>query len=126
MRNSTMICKFHFPETGHAHLRRHNKIAGTMQPTAIPFPENQYNIQDPDELKYKHHPDDYAIRCRLCKIKGSQETPTHIFKECLGVWRERLQFFGNYCHDNEEYTSWNPSSLLGFFKTLDLENKPNF
>ena len=35
--------------TGHAHLRRHNKIAKTQQPTFVEFPEMKYMLQDPDD-----------------------------------------------------------------------------
>ena len=67
--------------------------------------------------------DNYMIRCRKCNIEGSEETPMHLFKECLAVWRERLQHLGAYTFEKDEFTNWNPSSLLGFFKELDLENQ---
>ena len=112
--------------TGHAHLRRHNKIANTCLPTPIPYPENKHSLKDPEEFRYSHLPDDFEVRCRKCQIKGSAETPTHLFKECLAVWRERREFLGQYSFEDQEHTVWNPKDLLGFFKILDLENKPNF
>ena len=111
--------------TGHAHLRRHNYIANTANPIPIPFPENQHKLVDPDEHMFKANPDLYQTRCRLCNLRGSEETPTHIFKECLAVWRERLQYLGAYTFEHDEHTHWDPISLLGFFKELDLENRPN-
>ena len=113
--------------TGHAHLRRHNQIANTASPVPSPYPENQYKAVDPDENMFANNIanlNNYQIRCRKCNIKGSEETPMHIFKDCLAVWRERLHYLGAYTFEKDEHTDWEPSSLLGFFKTLDLENNP--
>ena len=58
--------------------------------------------------------------------KAHRKTPRHLFKECLGVWRERVNSFGHHCLNKDDHTVWNPTALVGFFKNLDLENKPKF
>ena len=108
--------------TGHAHLRRHNKIAGTAEQMALTRPEPRYNLHDPDESTMM---DDEEIRCRLCKLHGREETPIHIFQDCLATWRERLQNFGTYTLEENDIPEWEPNRLLGFFKHFDLENRQN-
>ena len=57
--------------TGHAHLLRHNKIAGTLDPPLVRYPLPQYSLVDPDD---NHSgPEDIDIRCRLCDLKGKEE-----------------------------------------------------
>ena len=114
--------------TGHVHLRRHNYIANTANPVPIPYPENCHKLTDPDDDMFKNNVANYEnfqIRCRKCNLKGSEETPMHLFKDCLAVWRERLQYLGAYSFEKDEHTTWEPYSLLGFFNELDLENRPN-
>ena len=85
-------------------------------------------LMDPDEnmfLKTIIGSENYKTRCRKCNLKGSEETPMHLFKDCLAVWRERLEYLGAYTFEDDEHTEWNPHSLLGFFKNLDLEKRPN-
>ena len=107
--------------TGHAHLRRHDKIAGTMKPFAF-GPEQKYTLDDPEHVAEE---DDPEIRCRLCNLKGKQETPYHLLKECLRIWRLRYEMFGIYTLENEEIIHWSPARLVDFYKKLDLENRPN-
>ena len=65
--------------TGHAHLRRHNKIANTM----LGWNCQKCSLQDPDELV---ETDDREIRCRLCKLKGREETPAHTISPGNVLW----------------------------------------
>ena len=109
--------------TGHAHLRRHNKIANTPQPVFYEFPEMAYNMTDPDDNYDKSF--DRQVTCRLCKLKGREETPFHLVSECLGAWRARMTYLGCYSMEKVNPISWEPTSLLQFFKHFDLENKPN-
>ena len=109
--------------TGHAHLRRHNKIAKTPQPVFYEYPEMKYNMEDPDDWFTDTF--DRQITCRLCKLKGREETPYHLVTECLGAWRARMTYLGCYSMEGEDTITWEPSALLQFFKHFDLENKPN-
>ena len=109
--------------TGHAHLRRHNKIANTMQPTYANFPRMKYSLVDPDDDEKE--PLDWDVICRLCQIKSTEETPLHLMAECLAAWEPRLELFGCYSLANESPLQWSPKALLQFFKRFDLENKPN-
>ena len=61
--------------------------------------------------------------CRLCKLKGRQETPTHILLECDAAWRERRTFFRYHKLEKEEIRNWKPEDIVGFFKSLDVENR---
>ena len=108
--------------TGHAHLRRHNKIAGTSEPMALTRPEPLYKLSDPDD---KNIPDDETIRCRLCKIPGKEETPMHIFQDCLATWAKRRNIFGEYIFEEEHTVFWEPADIVGFFEHFDLENRQN-
>ena len=74
--------------TGHAHLRRHNALAGTNQPMAIDRPRPQYTMQDPE---HKGKAVAEAIQCRLCKCEDKEETPYHLARECLPLWRKRWE-----------------------------------
>ena len=58
-------------------------------------------------------------------LKGTEETPHHLFRECLGAWQTRRELLGHYCFDDVDYNDWEPKQLLEFFKHFDLENKPN-
>ena len=107
--------------TGHAHLLRHNKITGTLGDRPIRFPLPQYKLNDPDDGHIGK--EDIDIRCRLCDLRGSEETPFHILKDCLAVWRERRDYFGTYTFEGTEFIDWSPEALVGYFKKLDLENK---
>ena len=109
--------------TGHAHLRRHNKIAKTPQPVFFEFPEMSYKFKDPDD--WYTDPFDRQITCRICKLKGREETPYHLVTECLGAWRARRTYLGCYSMEGENPIQWEPPGLLEFFKHFDLENKPN-
>ena len=108
--------------TGHAHLRRHNKLAGTSQPLPVLKPEQRIIIKDPSESDFRV---DEEIRCRLCQSKDKEETPHHIITECPTLWRERWTRLGYYTYEGIQCITWNPFSLLGFINSLDLENKPN-
>ena len=108
--------------TGHAHLRRHNKVLGTTQPMTVTLPEPMYQLQDPDDRDIR---DDPETRCRLCNLKGHEETPLHIFRECLAVWQARRETFGHYIYEEDDIAEWEPTTLVSFFKTIDLENRQN-
>ena len=106
-------------------IPNNNNVSLTI-PLPIPYPENKYALTDPDENMFHNNKDgleNYEIRCRKCNLKGSEETPIHLFKDCLAVWRERRYHLGAYSFEKDEHTSWDPISLLGFFKELDLENQ---
>ena len=109
--------------TGHAHLRRHNKIANTQQPTYYDLPEMQYELKDPDDCHKGAF--DRGITCRICKLKGNEETPFHLAFDCLGAWNTRRRLMGCYSRTSDDPPTWDPLSLLEFFKHFDLENKPN-
>ena len=109
--------------TGHAHLRRHNKIAKTPQPIFYEYPEMKYSLKDPDDNHEGDH--DRQITCRLCKLAGKEETPFHLATECLAAWKTRMHYLGCYSLESEEVPEWKPDDLLKFFKHFDLENKPN-
>ena len=108
--------------TGHAHLRRHNKIAGTIQPGTY-GPENQYKMDNPEVGSPQET--DASIRCRLCDMKGREETPYHIFTDCPAAWFSRWEYLGDYLFEGQNHYTWDPKKLVGFFKRYDLENKPN-
>lgn len=113
-----MICYI----TGHAHLRRHNKMANTPQDIYYDLLQMKYKMADPDD---DHHGTfDREVTCRLCKLKGKEETPFHLAAECLGAWATRRELLGSYSFDNCELI-WDPMSLLKFFKHFNLENKTN-
>ena len=109
--------------TGHAHLRRHNKIADTKQPRHMDFPMMEYHLADPDDQL--SDPEDWEVICRLCKLKNTEETPYHLATSCLGAWSTRMRLLGSYSFEGEDIFRWKPTSLLQFFKHFDLENKPN-
>ena len=109
--------------TGHAHLRRHNKIAKTPQPIFYEYPEMKYSLKDPNDNHEGDH--DRQITCRLCKLAGKEETPFHLATECLAAWKTRMHYLGCYSLESEEVPEWKPNDLLKFFKHFGLENKPN-
>ena len=109
--------------TGHAHLRRHNKIANTPQECFYDLPEMKYNLVDPDDESGPGIDRDQV--CRLCKIKSKAETPHHMATECLRIWRTRWDKLGYPCFANDDSFNWKAGQLLEFFKHFDLENKPN-
>ena len=109
--------------TGHAHLRRHNKIANTPQPQFVDQPQMQYTLHDPDDNHQGEY--DRDIVCRLCKLPGKEETPFHMATECLGAWQARRDILGSYSFEGEQVFRWKPKPLLKFFKHFDLENKAN-
>ena len=83
----------------------------------------EYRIKDPDDNFDKDF--QRKLTCRICKLKGREETPMHLAFECLGAWEARLFYLGSYSFENEDTISWDPQSMLQFFKHFDLENKPN-
>ena len=109
--------------TGHAHLRRHNKIANTKQPMRVLNPQPLYTMEDPDD----NHagPYDDEVMCRLCQLKGTEETPFHLIRDCLATWETRRELLGSYTFEGERIITWEPMALVRFFKRFDLENKPN-
>ena len=109
--------------TGHAHLRRHNKIANTQQPKQVINPQQLYEMEDPTDTFQGEADDD--IRCRLCQLRGTEETPFHLFRTCLAAWEARRELLGHYIFEGERLVAWEPMPLVRFFKHYDLENKPN-
>ena len=107
--------------TGHAHLRRHNKIAGITNPEIQAYNKDDYIYKDPED-NHTGHFDDQTL-CRLCRLKGRQETPMHILLECNAAWRERMQYFKFHVLERDEILNWEPEQLVGFFKSLDVENR---
>ena len=107
--------------TGHAHLRRHNKILGIENPEIEPYSKENYMLHDPNDDHVGQF--DTQTICRLCKLKGRQETPTHILLDCDAAWRERRVFFKHHKLEKEEIHNWKPEDLVGFFKSLDVENR---
>ena len=67
----------------------------------------------------------FFIRCRICDLKGKEETPMHMISECLPLWRDRWENFGHFDLEREEYISWEPAALVGFVRKFEFENKPN-
>ena len=108
--------------TGHAHLRRHNKIANTPQPVFTDLPQMNYTLEDPDD---RTESGDRQIICHLCKLAGHEETSFHLFRDCLRAWETRLNLLGSYSFEQVNTVMWDPVALLKFFKHFDLENKPN-
>ena len=58
--------------------------------------------------------------CKLCKIKGAEETPYHVLLHCPYTWRGRTELFRQYeptyiPHD------WDPASLVQFYARYNLE-----
>ena len=109
--------------TGHAHLRRHNKIANTMSPMQVTNPMPKYNLEDPDDNFQGTY--DKEIVCRLCQLKGTEETPFHLLQNCLATWSARRELLGSYTFEGERIITWEPMALVRFYKEFDLENKPN-
>ena len=108
--------------TGHAHLRRHNKIANTPQPVFSDLPQMRYKLTDPDDYMEEK---DRQTTCRLCKLAGREETPFHLAHDCLRAWETRLNLLGCYSFEHEDIVPWEPTALLKFFKHFDLENQPS-
>ena len=107
--------------TGHAHLRHHNTKLGIVNPEIEAYDYRKYATRDPDD----DHSGLFNTQrmCRLCQLKGRSETPRHILLECNTAWRERRFFFGNHELDLEDIHNWKPKQLVGFFKSLDVENR---
>lgn len=108
--------------TGHAHLRRHNDIAGTNQPRALDMPQPLYTMEDPESVgpMVKRN-----IQCRVCKLESKEETPFHLARDCLPLWRARWEAMGQYIFETDEEMTWDPKTLAGYFDKINLENKPN-
>ena len=85
--------------------------------------QNTLFMEDPDDWFTDTF--DRQITCRLCKLKGREETPYHLVTECLRAWRARMTYLGCYSMEGEDTITWEPLALLQFFKHFDLENKPN-
>ena len=110
--------------TGHVHLRKQNFNTGDLITTRAPFPEMQYDLTHPEEIEESAN--GWKYRCRLCQLKGTEETPLHLYRDCYAVWRERLQSFNQAIFTDERcMAEWEPKVLVTFFNRLDLENKEN-
>ena len=110
-------------DRGHAHLRRHNKIANTVQDQYADLLQMKYKLEDPND-NYNGTFDREAT-CRLCQLPGKEETPYHMAKEFLRAWDTRRHLLVGYNFENIEILRWDPLQSLKFFKHFDLENKPN-
>ena len=60
--------------------------------------------------------------CRLCQLKGMEETPFHLVLNCPYTWRGRADLFGEYDPSPETFANWDPADLAQFFARYDLEN----
>ena len=78
---------------------------------------------DPDDMHTGNYDSD--IVCRLCKLKGTEETPYHLDAKCMGAWQQRRELLGCYSYKRESPMPWEPDSLLQFFKHFDLESGEN-
>ena len=103
--------------TGHAHLRRHDKICGTLKPRAVMNLKPFFHLADPDKKSGGLH--DEEIVCRLCQLRGTEETPHHLYSTCLRSWITRRELTGSYSFEREDILEWKPQALLEFFKHID-------
>ena len=115
--------------TGHAHLARHNIIAQTAlasdnsqshySDNDASVIENADNILDTVDIsKDKHN----AI-CRLCHLRGMEETPLHLVLKCPATWKERAELFGKYEVNEVDLPTWEPDKLIEFFTHYNLEQE---
>ena len=84
--------------TGHAFLRRQNRIV-------------EYNSKDNDGIK----------DCRVCNTKD-EETPHHIITSCpVMAWR-RNDYFHTPDRLPTYFTHWRVDQMVGFLDTLELRD----
>ena len=104
--------------TGHAHLRRHSKIANTMQPKQVTHPRPLYKLQDNDDNHQGHD-----LTFRLCQLKGTEKTLFHLLQSCLAKWQTRRELMGSYTLEGEWILAWEPMSLVRFHEFKAEEGK---
>ena len=109
--------------TGHVHLARHNdliqpnnSIDYTCNNDHTSFIDNSCTLDEVDTNKHKHR-----TICRLCKLRGMEETPLHLALDCPVTWRERAELFRKYEVNDVDLHSWEPDALVRFFTHYNLE-----
>ena len=88
--------------TGHAFLKRHNKIV-----------ERGTKIGEENE----------DIYCRLCQSDTDWETPHHLICKCVALMHRRKSIFGDFFLPDDP--DWNMKSMMEFFNCsiiADLED----
>ena len=117
--------------TGHAHLARHNALTGTH---TADYDDDTDGSTDEDSMsgdntrlfvevdttRWKHR-----AACRLCKIRGSEETPVHLALDCPYTWRGRAELFRKHEINIHDLSKWEPEDLVRFFTRYNLEKEDN-
>ena len=89
---------------------------------ALTRPHQQYQLTDPEPLGIIVKEE---VQCRICRREDKEETPYHIARDCLPLWRKRWEATGYYTYNDDDVLNWDPKALAGYFDSIDLENKPN-
>ena len=112
--------------TGHAHLARHNAIANTedkpdqqSEDANMSLEDNAGEILDTVDINKSKH----SAICRLCQLRGMEETPLHLVLECPATWKERAELFMKHEVNNVDLLSWKPDRLVRFFAHYNLEQE---
>ena len=122
--------------TGHAHMDRHRRILGDIAIMSDSISEdflNHINGTEREAPVYQPVQNNGIFEevntnearffgsCKLCKIKGSEETPYHLVMECPYTWKGRADLLGSYTPNRYELLQWEPDRLVTFFKRYNLE-----
>ena len=59
--------------------------------------------------------------CRLCKMKGSKESPSNILLECPYTWQGQAELCNMY-DINYIPTNWEPAKLVQFYACYTRKN----
>ena len=59
--------------------------------------------------------------CKLCKLRGREETPYHVLMECPYTWRGRAEVFGEHDPSPTTFAEWEPARIVSFFTRYNLE-----
>ena len=118
--------------TGHAHLDRHRKVIGEFNTNHTIDQEFLDHIEgvEPDAYtppKLATIIDEVDVNlasnfgtCRLCGIRGNEETPHHIALSCPYTWRGRAELHGMY-EPTHIPLNWDPAKLAHFYARYDAE-----
>ena len=122
--------------TGHAHMDRHRRILGDIAIMSDSISEdflNHINWTEREAPVYQLVQNNgiyeevnknearFFGSCKLCKIKGSEETPYHLVMECPYTWKGRADLLGSYTPNRYDLLQWEPDRLVTFFKRYNLE-----
>ena len=122
--------------TGHTHMDRHKKILGEIAILSDSITEEYLNhingIEEPPRPKNSPKKNtlfdevdpnmaEHFGTCKLCLIKGSEETPYHLAMECPYTWRGRGDFLKSLIPGYSTLMEWEPDKLVAFFKRYNLE-----